>query len=113
MGLLGGLFSKKKESEDSRRKQTQKVVAVYILGRGGGPSQGKCDSALQLDPDIQPPVRVYPFGGLTLRRGQFDDDFAIAMLLKNNPEFTKGGYSYKCTWVHDLFLIKIIKGKGI
>jgi hypothetical protein len=100
--------AKSRKRSSSKKKKT---VAIYVIGRNKAPTQKRANEAIALDPDIEidADAHVRLFGGNLPPRGMFDQDMAIAMMLQNDPKYTEGGYSFKSTWVYDLYLIKITK----
>jgi len=87
--------------------KNQKVVTVFI-GAKDIPSDRQCGDALMMDPEIQAPVLVIPFGGLTFEGAEDDDVVAELMISRDTPDFMETDFSYRCTRVRDLLLIKVL-----
>ncbi len=96
------VYSREKE-RDSR------VVAVVVAGREV-PSRGRCDTVLAMDPEIDSPVAVFSFGGL--KPGDAcDRAWARDILSMMAPEYSRPEFTFRCTRVLDLVLVKVLVRK--
>jgi len=91
----------------SGQHQDQKVVTVFV-GASQVPSPAECCTVLAMDPEIQTPVLVIPFGGLPLSGGDDDESVARLMIQENTPGFMDAPLSYRCTRILNILLIKIL-----
>ena len=91
----------------SGQHQDQKVVTVFV-GASQVPSPAECCTVLAMDPEIQTPVLVIPFGGLPLSGVDDDESVARLMIQENTPGFMDAPLSYRCTRILNMLLIKIL-----
>ena len=94
----------------SGKLRDTKVISVFIGGRHI-PSQYQCQIILAMDPEIESPVLVVPFGGLPFDNVADDESVARTMISQNTPNFMKAGFQYRCTRIRGLLLIKVLAQK--
>ena len=61
-----------------------------------------------MDPEIEAPVVMIPFGGLNLDRAEDDNALALQMISQTTPEYAGRGFYYRCTRIIDVLLIKVL-----
>ena len=90
----------------SERTRTYRVVAVFVGGREI-PDRSRCETVLAMDPEVETPVPVIPFGGVeSMAVG--DASSTIQVFAAAAPEYLGDGFSYRCTRILDLLLVKVL-----
>jgi hypothetical protein len=92
-------------SDGSHRDK--KVITVFV-GGCDLPDRDQCDTLLTMDPEIEPPVLVIPFGGVK-SQGVQDENFVARWMIANMaPKYFDDSFYYKCMWISDFLLIKVL-----
>jgi hypothetical protein len=89
------------------QRRNSKVICVFVGGEVI-PSHSDCCTVLAMDPEIEPPVLVIPFGGLEDRGADRDDFFAREMIMLATPNYVDDRFCYRCTRIRDKLLIKVL-----
>ena len=87
--------------------RNQKVITVFVGGTSI-PSERQCCAALTMDPEIEAPVLVIPFGGLPFEDDEDDNTVGMMMISHNTPNYLGTGFYYRCTRVLGLLLVKVL-----
>ena len=87
--------------------RNQKVITVFV-GGASMPSHRQCYAALTMDPEVEAPVLVVPFGGLPFEGAPDDDAAAMMVISQNTPQYVETGFYYRCTRVLGLLLVKVL-----
>jgi hypothetical protein len=95
----------------NRSNGGQKVVTVFV-GGSETPCRRQCETVLAMDPEIEPPVVVIPFGGLRPDRAEDDDSVAQRMIWQTTPGYARGGFSYRCTRITGMLLVKVLVARS-
>jgi hypothetical protein len=88
-------------------RNNQKVITVFV-GASDTPCRRLCETVLAMDPEIEAPVVVIPFGGLQSDWTEDDDLVARQMILRTTPGFAGDSFSFRCTRIIDVLLIKVL-----
>ena len=87
--------------------RNQKVITVFVGGTIV-PSQRQCCTAVTMDPEVDAPVLVIPFGGLPFEGAEDDNAAALMLISQNTPQYVETGFYYRCTRVLGLLLVKVL-----
>ncbi len=90
----------------SDRPRSTRVVAV-LLGGWGIPTRSRCETVLAMDPEVDSPVAVLPFGALEVG-ATYDRSWATEMIAKMAPEYSGPAFTYRCTRIQELLLVKVL-----